>query len=70
MHVGISDLEHVKVIWRHSVDFSPNWTITQKQFIVERNGRKFGLRGVCTMHIGIFDLEHVKVIWVIRCSFS
>ena len=45
MHVGIFDLEHVKVIWGHLVHFSENWAVTQKRLIVERNGRKFGPRG-------------------------
>ncbi len=35
MHVGIFDLEHVKVIWSHSVHFSEDWVITEKQLIVE-----------------------------------
>ncbi len=45
MHVGIFDLEHVKVIWGHSVHFSENCTVTQKRLIVERNGGKFGPQG-------------------------
>ena len=45
MHVGILNLEHVKVIWGHSVHFSENWAVTQKRLIVERNGWKFGPRG-------------------------
>ena len=47
IHVRIFDLEHVKVIWGHSVLFFGN----------------LGLGGVCSMHVVIFDLEHVKVIW-------
>ncbi len=35
MHVGIFYLEHVKVIWGHSVHFSKNWAVTQKRLIVE-----------------------------------
>ncbi len=62
MHVGIFDLEHVKVIWGHSVHFSENWAVTQQLLIVERNGRKVGV-------YVIFDLEHVRVIWVIWCTF-
>ncbi len=46
VHVGIFDLEHVKLIWGHSVQFSENWPVTQKRLIVERNGRKFGPLGV------------------------
>ena len=30
MPVGNFDLEHVKVIWIHSVHFSKNWAVTQK----------------------------------------
>ncbi len=48
MHIGIFDLEHVKVILGHAVHFSQNWAITRKWLIVE-NGRKFGPRGVCSM---------------------
>ncbi len=28
MHVGMFDLDPVKVIWGHSVPFSENWTVT------------------------------------------
>ncbi len=63
MRVGIFDLEHVMVIWGHSVHFSENWVISHERLIIERSGQKFGSRGVCNMHVGIFDLEHVKVIW-------
>ncbi len=38
MHVGIFDLEHVKVIWFHSVHFSKNWAVSQKLLIVQQNG--------------------------------
>ena len=41
-HVGIFDLEHVKIIWGHSVHFSENWSVTKKRLSVVRNGRKFG----------------------------
>ena len=68
MNVGI-DLEHVKVIWGHSVHFSKNWAVTQKWLIIEGNGR-LGLGGVCSMHVDIFDLECVKVIWSHSVHFS
>ena len=42
LHVGIFDLEHVKVIWGHSVHFSGNWAVTQKRLIVVQSGWKFG----------------------------
>ena len=61
MHVGIFDLEHVKVIWGHSVHFSENWAITQNRLNVERNGQNLGLSAVCNMHVGIFYFEHMKV---------
>ncbi len=35
MHVGVFDLEHVKVIWDHLVHFSENWAVTHKRLIVE-----------------------------------
>ena len=38
MHVGIFDLELVKVIWGHLVHFSENWAVTQKRLVLERNG--------------------------------
>ena len=50
--------------------FSQNWLITQKWLIVERNGQKLALRGVCSIYIGIFDLGHVKVIWGLSVHFS
>ncbi len=62
-HVGIFDLEHVKVIWGHSVHFSKNWPVNRKWLIIVRNGRNLGLDGVCSMHVGIFDFEHVKLIF-------
>ena len=37
IHVGIFYLEHVKIIWGHSVHFSINWALSQKWLIVERN---------------------------------
>ncbi len=39
MHVGIVDLEHVKVIWGHSVHFPQNWPVNLKWLIIEQNGR-------------------------------
>ncbi len=42
MHVGIFNLDHVKVIWGHLVHFSKNWVVTQKRLIVERSEQKFG----------------------------
>ncbi len=45
MHVGIFDLEHVKISWGDSVLFSKNWAVTQKRLIVERIGRKCDPRG-------------------------
>ncbi len=45
MHVGIFDLEHVKVIWGHPVQFSENWAVTQKWLIIEHNRWKFEPRG-------------------------
>ncbi len=37
MDVGIIDLEHVKIIWGHSVHFSKNWAVTQKQRNIKQN---------------------------------
>ncbi len=34
-HMNTSDLEHVKVIWGHSVKFFENWTLTQKSLFIE-----------------------------------
>ncbi len=64
IHVGVFDLEHVKVIWGHSVQFSETWAVTQNRLIVERiqTDNKLGLGGVCNMHVDVFYLEHVKVI--------
>ena len=56
MHVFFY-LEHVNVIWGHSVHFSKNWAITQKWLVVERNRGKFGFRGIRSMNVGIFDLD-------------
>ena len=75
MHVGIFELEPVKVIWGHSVHLSEKLGRNSKQLIVERNGRKFGPRGcmyMCNMHFGIFHLEHVKVFWghSVYCSIK
>ena len=43
------DIECVRSFWGHSVNFSQNWTVTQKWLIVERNGQKFGPQG-CMQH--------------------
>ncbi len=50
MLVGIFDLEHVKVIWGHSVQFSEKAKV--------RKGQNLGLGEGCVynMHVGIFYL--------------
>ncbi len=55
MHVGVFDLEHVKVIWGHSVHFSEKWAVAQKRLIGERK-TKIWTSGLCRMHVSIFDL--------------
>ncbi len=42
-------------LWDYSVNFSPNWSLTRKRLIVERNEQKIVLLG---MSVGVFDLEH------------
>ncbi len=70
MHVGIFDLEHVKVIWGHSVHFSENWPITQKQVIVERNGQKIWASGVYVTWMLVFlTLNMTRSFGVIRWTF-
>ena len=41
MHVGIFDLEHVKVILDHLVHFSKSWAVTQKRLIIDQNGQNW-----------------------------
>ncbi len=69
MHVGIFDLEHVKVISGHLVHFSENWGVTQKRLVVEQKRRKFGPWGVCNMHVGILTLNISRLFGVIQCTF-
>ncbi len=64
IHVGIFDLDHVKVIWGHPVHFSKNWPVNRKWLTMERMDENLCFREGCVynMHVGTFDLEHVKVI--------
>ena len=67
MHGGIFDLEHVEVIWGHSMHFSKRKMSNLKTAHHRAKHKNLGLGGgggvyMCSMH-GITDLEHVKVIW-------
>ncbi len=70
MHVCSFDLEHVKVIWGHSVHFSENWVATQKRLIVSETDENLGLGGVCIMHVDILTLTMSNSFGVIWCTFS
>ena len=75
MHVGIFDLEHVKVIWGHSVHFSENWVVTQKRLIVETDEnwshsvyflKKRGRDSITAHH----EVKRMKIAPNVVCIFS
>ena len=70
MHVGIFDLEYVKVIGVIWCTFSKIGPKLKNGSSYRETDENLGLGGVCNMHVGIFDLEHVKVIWGHLVHFS
>ncbi len=72
MHVGIFYLEHVKVIWVIQCTFPKigQYPVTQKQLLVERNGRKLGSFSVkrgsdsITAH---HRVKHIKNLGCVCC---
>ena len=70
MHVGIFDLEDVKVIWGHSVHISQKLGRNSKPAHRRAKQTIMWASGVYNMHVGIFDLEHVKLIWGHLVHFS
>ncbi len=63
MHLGVFDLEHVKVIWGHSGHFSKKRGHNSKMAHHRPKRTKIWVSGgVCSMHVDFFDLEHVKTI--------
>ena len=71
LHVGIFDLEHVKVIWGHSVHFFRKLGHNSKN--AHCRGKRTEIGRVCSIHVGIFDFEHgehAKVIWGHSLHFS
>ncbi len=57
MHVGVFLLEHVKAIWGHYLHLSENMAVTQKRFILDRNGRKFEPQGCMWHAFGVLTLN-------------
>ncbi len=69
MHVGICDLDHVKVILGHSVRFAKNWVITQKRIIILMKRTKIWVSEVCAACMLVFlTLNMSRSFKVIRCT--
>ncbi len=64
MHVGIFDLQHVKVIWGHLVHCLQELGHNSKTaYHRVKQTKNIGLKGCLEQfHVGIFDLEYVNVI--------
>ncbi len=71
MHFCIFYLEHVKVVWGHSVHFSENWAVTQKTAHRRVKGTKMWISEVyVTCMLVFFYIDHVKIIWGHPLYFS